>query len=343
MSKPTSASHSLLRVSTLHGLPEVLRELGQNPSQVIADLGLDPELFDQRDNRISLRARGKLLNHCATVSKCPYFGLLVGQRDGLETLGIVGLMAKHSPDVGTALRRLVQHFHLHAHGVEIGLAVDGGRALFTYAIVERAIAGVDQAGDGAVAVQLNIMEELCGPDFKPISAWFVRQPPENLEPYKDVFRSLLRFDSPTYGLEFSSSWLSRRLPPIDGEIAKLITARVKELERKEGYGFPDAVRRVIQSSLAFNHAKASDLASMFGVHVRTYHRQLRSEGTSHQELLDQTRMETAFKLLEYTSRDVADIAELLGYSEPRSFIRAFTRWTAMTPARWRRKQLSVGS
>jgi hypothetical protein len=97
----SSSSHALLRIATAHGLPEVLQELGKDPSKVIAELGLDPELFEQPDNRITLRARGKLLKHCATVCRCQHFGLLVGQRDGLATLGIVGLMARYAPDVGT--------------------------------------------------------------------------------------------------------------------------------------------------------------------------------------------------------------------------------------------------
>jgi AraC-like DNA-binding protein len=54
-------------------------------------------------------------------------------------------------------------------------------------------------------------------------------------------------------------------------------------------------------------------------------------------LLDQTRTTLARSLLEYSSKDIAEISELLGYSEPRSFIRAFKRWFGMTPARWRRK------
>ena len=83
-------------------------------------------------------------------------------------------MARNAPDVGTALHRLIRFFHLQAQGVEIGVAADGGRALFSYAISEEGIPGIDQTGDGAVAAQLNIMRELCGPDFKALAAWFVR-------------------------------------------------------------------------------------------------------------------------------------------------------------------------
>ena len=158
MSASTSNFPSVLRISTVHGLPDVLRDLGKKPSQVIDDLGFEPTLFDHPDNRITLAERGRLLACCAKASGCPHFGLLVGKRDGLEQLGIVGLLARHAPDVGTALRRLIRHFHLQAQGVEIGLAVDGGRALFSYAIADEGIAGIDQAGDGAVAAQLRAVQ-----------------------------------------------------------------------------------------------------------------------------------------------------------------------------------------
>lgn len=338
MSGLTSTPPSVLRTSTIHGLPEVLRELGQNPSQVIDDSGFDPTLFDNPDNRITLVERGRLVERCAKAAGCPHFGLLVGQRDGLDQLGIVGLLARHAPDVGTALRRLIRHFHLQAQGVEIGLTVDGGRAVFSYAIADEGIAGIDQVGDGAVAAQLNIMRELCGPDFKALSAWFVRPPPTIQEPYRTFFQVRLRFDAPIHGLEFSSTWLTRRLPSTDEALAQLITEKISALENQKPEDLSENVRGLMQTGLAFNHVDARHIASMLGMHVRTYHRRLRVNGTSHRELLDETRMALACRLLGYSSKDIAEISELLGYAEARSFIRAFKRLTGTTPARWRRHQ-----
>ena len=294
-------------------------------------------LFDHADNRITLAERGRLLECCAKASGCPHFGLLVGQRDGLEQLGIVGLLARHAPDVGTALQRLIRHFHLQAQGVEIGLAIDGGRALFSYAISDEGVAGIDQAGDGAVAAQLNIMRELCGPDFKALAAWFVRTPPKTLEPYRNIFQVRLRFEAPVYGLEFSSSWLTRHLPATDGALSHLIAEKISALENQKAENLSETVRRLMQTALAFNRVDAQHIASMLGMHVRTYHRRLRNNGTSHRELLDQTRMALACRLLEYSSKDIAEISELLGYAEARSFIRAFKRWAGTTPARWRKE------
>lgn len=333
----SASPKSALRISTVHGLPDVLRDLGQDTSKILDDLGFEQKLFDHADNRITLAERGRLLECCAKVSGCPHFGLLVGQKDGLEQLGIVGLLARHAPDVGTALQRLIRHFHLHAQGVEIGLAIDGGRALFSYAISDDGVEGIDQAGDGAVAAQLNIMRELCGSDFKAFAAWFVRSPPNILEPYNNFFKVRLRFDAPIYGLEFSSSWLTRRLPRTDEALAHLIAEKISALENQKGEDLSENVRRLMQTALAFKHVDAQHIASMLGMHVRTYHRQLQVKGTSHRKLLDQTRMALACRLLEYSSKDIAEISELLGYAEARSFIRAFKRWADTTPARWRKE------
>ena len=159
-----------------------------------------------------------------------------------------------------------------------------------------------------------------------------------LKPYTDFFHMMLKFVAPIYGVEFSSSWLTRRLPSMEAALGDLVNEKIRALELQETENLADNVRTLMQTSLAFNHANAQHIASMLGMHVRTYHRRLRREGTSHRELLDQTRMALTFRLLQYSSKDIAEISDLLGYAEPRSFIRAFKRWTDTTPARWRRNQ-----
>jgi len=159
-----------------------------------------------------------------------------------------------------------------------------------------------------------------------------------LEPYRDFLQVRLHFDAPIHGLEFSSSWLTRRLPSKDEALAQLIAEKISTLETKEPEDLSERVKHLMQTAVAFDHVDANHIASMLGMHVRTYHRRLRIEGISHRELLDQTRMALAFRLLKNSSKDIAEISELLGYAESRSFIRAFQRWTQTTPARWRRNQ-----
>lgn len=334
---PLAGTRSVLRIGATRGVPSVLQELGEDSSKLICEAGLNPKIFENPDNRMSLHARGALLAHCAAVTGCPHFGLLTGQKAGLASLGLVGLLAKHSPDVVTALRLLSRDFHLHAGGVAVDIAVEEGRATFSYAICEPGAPGVEQTGDGALAAMLNIMHELCGPDFKLTEVWIARQRPENDAPYRAFFKAFLQFDAKINALVFSSTWLDRRLPETEPEVTRLLQDKVKELERQHPQGFPEQVQSVMRTALSFDHVRADRLAAMFSLHVRTYHRRLSDHGTSHQELLDQTRFAVARQLLEGSTRTVAAISELLDYAEPRSFNRAFQRWSGMTAARWRKE------
>ncbi|MFZ6843579.1 helix-turn-helix transcriptional regulator [Undibacterium sp. RuTC16W] len=79
---------------------------------------------------------------------------------------------------------------------------------------------------------------------------------------------------------------------------------------------------------------AQDIAFALGLSPRSLHRLLVREGTSYQHVTEMVRMERAKRLL-ITTLSMEDIAEKLGYSDARSFRRAFQRWTSLTPSEFR--------
>ena len=76
------------------------------------------------------------------------------------------------------------------------------------------------------------------------------------------------------------------------------------------------------------------IASSLCLTAQTLRRQLQDEGTSYQDLLDDLRRDMAIDLLYMQELSVAEVAERLGFSEPRSFSRAFKTWTGLTPSRY---------
>ena len=326
---------STVRMGTAWAIPEILRSLGANPEEVLAELGLGLELFDDPDKRISFAAHNHIVAHCATRTGCRHFGLLVGQQDGLRTLGLIGLLVKYSPDVGTALRNLVRYMHLHVRGAGIGLDVTGGSAMLAYAIHEPGVDAVDQVCDGAVAALHNIMRELCGPDWRPTEAWFAHRRPDDVGPFRRFFRVPLHFDAERFGLLFSAAYLNRRLPKSDDDLRRLLQSEIDALEARHGDDFPDQVRRVLRAALVTGHATADQVALLFSMHSRTLNRRLNAFGTGFQKLLDESRFEIARQMLEDSSMEVGRIAELLDYAAPGAFTRAFRRWSGTTPEQWR--------
>jgi AraC-like DNA-binding protein len=316
-------------------IPEVLRALGVNPAEVLAEAGLERSLFDDGDNTISYAARGHLFGLCVARTGCGHFGLLVGQRGGLSSLGLVGFLVQQSQTVGTALRNLVRYSHLHVRGAATNLAVRDGSAILGYAAYQARIEAADQVGDGAMAMGLNIMRELCGPEWKPTEVLFAHREPEDVRPFRQFFRAPLRFDAGQYALVFSDSWLNRRPPRIDPELRHLLQKQVDELDARYREDFPEQLRRVLRSALPTGHATESQIAALFALHPRTLHRRLSSFGTSFRDLVAESRYEYARQMLRDSRMSMGQIAEMLGYSEPSAFTRAFRRWSGTSPGRWR--------
>jgi AraC-like DNA-binding protein len=77
------------------------------------------------------------------------------------------------------------------------------------------------------------------------------------------------------------------------------------------------------------------MAEIVGVHPRTLQRLLQRESLSYRQLVDEVRAERATVLLRDSDAPVTEIAFDLGYTDVSHFIRAFRRWTGVSPSRYR--------
>lgn len=316
-------------------IPELIRDLGADPEAVLSEVGIDPAVFRDGEQRMPLAVRNHIIKHCAERTGCPHFGLLVGERAGLHTFGLLGLLMKHAPDVKSALQILIRHLRVHILGASVTLVRDGDHAMLVWRMHEPGVEAVDHVGDGTVAALHVAMRELCGPDWRPTEARFAHRMPADVGPYRQFFRIALRFDAEDYALVFPARYLGRRLPAVDADVRRMLEAQIDQIERRHPDDFAEQVRSVVRSALMAGRAKSDHVAALFGMHVRTLNRRLGDCGVGFQQLVDECRFEVARQLLEDSDKSAIEIAELLGYAAPGAFTRAFQRWSGATPSSWR--------
>lgn len=324
-----------LRVGGAQEILVVLKDFGIDSDEVLNEAGIHPALFDDPGNLITYAARDRLFKKCVARTECQHFGLLVGQRMNLQSLGLVGFLMKTSLSAGAALDSLVNYLRLHSQGAATTLTVDGDMVILAYDVIEPGLQAIDQTGDGAVAMMLNVMRSLCGPAFKSTEASFAHRSPEDIEPYRKLFRCPIYFDAQRYSLVFAREWLDVRPPAADSEVQQLLRKQIDALMTEHSLEFPEQVRNVLRSALMTGHASEEQIASLFSMRAHTFSRRLQASGSSFHELVDECRCEIAQQMLRNTSLNVAQISTYLGYSRSSTFIRAFRRWTDSTPAKWR--------
>jgi AraC-like DNA-binding protein len=334
-------SAGIIRIGVAREIVPLLRGFGLDPDQVIRQAGLDPKLFDNEDNLIPYAALGHLLACCVACTHCPHFGLLVGQRGSLSSIGPVGGLMQHSPTVGEALSALVAHFHLHDGGAAPTLTMADDVAMLGYSIHQPGVESPDQISDGALAVAMNIMRALCGPDWVPDEVLLPRDPPADQRPYRCVFQAPVRFDEETGALVFPTRWLAHRIAGADPTFRRMFEAHVRELEAGMEDDWKEKLRRMLRTEIPANRCSAALAAGRLAVHPRTLSRRLHADGTGFRDLVDETRFELARQLLARTRIPLSQIAAALGYSEASAFTRAFRRWSGQTPTAWRATETSI--
>jgi AraC-like DNA-binding protein len=330
-----SANEATLRVASFSHIPEVLRSLGADPADVCAAAGFDATLFNDPDSLTTYRAASHLFRVCTEQTRCPHFGLLNGQKNGLHTLGFVGLLVKYSPDVRTALRTLVRYVHLHIRGAVASLEDDDKVATFGYEIYALGAEATDQIADSALCTMFNTVVALCGRHFKPIEVRFEHRRPADLAPFHRFYQAPLRFGMNENALVFAASWLNRPLPAVEPELGRLLRERMEALEAQYQDDFPDQVRSILRTALLADHGSADQVAKLLCMHSRTLHRRLAASGTNFRTVVDECRYEIARQMLEDSDCDVGQIAYMLDYADTSAFARAFRRWSGTPPSRWR--------
>lgn len=73
-----------------------------------------------------------------------------------------------------------------------------------------------------------------------------------------------------------------------------------------------------------------------GLHARTLQRRLQDEGLQFSEVRERARHAIAAAWLADPRQNLETIAERLGFSDRRSFTRAFTRWSGQSPSMYRK-------
>ena len=325
-----------MRVGAIIAVPSLLAERGLDPVRVFAAVGLDPCLLDDPENRISFRDLGRLLAACADATGCPHFGLMAVERYGPDSLGAVGNQMRNSPTVGEALRNVQLHLHLNDRGAVLFLLrLDPERVALCYTIFWHDTHVTSLIYDAALAVAHKALCELCGPGWKPLTVQFAHRRPAATLPYKRFFGVRPEFDAERCAIVFASSWLDHPIAGTDPALRDKLERAVHQLEVSEPDSLAAQVRRALYPMVLSGTATIGDTARLFSLHERTIRRRLEADGTTFQQLLNEARFEVAQQLLRETRLPAAEIATILGYSNPGGFSRAFRGWSGSSPRRWR--------
>lgn len=260
-------------------------------------------------------------------------GLVMAQAISPEVFSPPRFAAYCSPNLTVAAERLAHYkpligpLQIEVHDTMGGLEVTYG--------AEPGITLPSEFIGLELVFLVNLARRASQRSIRPIAVEMV-QPPTS-ENYTKFFDRSVRkgpFNRVVFNREDAKAPFLSANPALFAAFETDLQARLDQLER--GASMKDRVRAVLMEGLPSGQGDTATVAKRLGVSARGLQRKLAAEKTSFQSELRALRRRLAETYLTDTDLSSPEIAFLLGYADPNSFIRAFHIWTGTTPEAHRR-------
>jgi AraC-like DNA-binding protein len=324
----------MMRIAGLDGYRELVCELGAEPEKLIRDAELEEKWFDLPDHLIPAWKACKLLEISAEALSCPDFGLRLAQKQNLAILGALGIMLQHSETLEQALQDLKRFLHVHSQAGNVELSFNGNLLSITYTPLVSYQDSAKQLIDLSLAVGFSLLSGLSNNRLPVISAYFSYQAPKDKKQYEQYFNCPVIFSSSENGVTISRHVLENSLSQNKSDIRDFFSNYLIGQESASYSSIEESARTLISQLLPLGKCKLEIVSSALSLDKRTFQRRLKENSTSFQELIESERQNIAIKYMKNSDIDLAQISDLLGYSEPSVFSRSFKKWFGLSPAKY---------
>ncbi|RUT76911.1 AraC family transcriptional regulator [Marinobacter sp. NP-6] len=328
---------NLVRSGALSGFKSLVSKYGANPVQLILDSGLSDAQFRSPDTYISYPKMALLLEEAALACRAPLFGLILAEQNSPGVLGDLPATVSREPTVGQALAELSRHIYLVARGVHITQIATGDTVRLQLRFDFKSPMGSQQLLQLSVAHLANIAAQLMGVDRFSLVLHLQQDFPDSPRSQSCRFSRRTAFSSDFDGVLVSAASLKRKPVFDEAIIQRHLHERLRSLQEKYPDSLPSQVRACIAQLLSSGECSIQTVASNIDMHPRMLQLKLKSQGTSYQSLLKETRSAIAEESLMRGSMAITDLALNLGFADIAVFSRSFKSWTGYSPRSWRKK------
>lgn len=326
-------------------MAEFAAEHGATAERVLAGTGLAPAILRDPDAQIPAETELTVVrNLVRELAHVPALGVEVGRRYRISTFGIFGYACVTSPTLREAISLALRYYRL-GFAFCTPIVESRPREVVTWIHHDTVPADVQQfLVERDIVAMHRVMSDLLGARVDLTRAEFGYPATDQAARLESLFGVRPRFERAHTMFGIDPDLLTQPLPQANQPTWAVCVAQCRELlhRRSARTGIAAEVRdRLLPGSGTTGFAAPltfDAVARELNLSQRTLRRHLEAAGTSYRALLDEVRQALAEEMLTATPLSVDDIAIRLGYAEATPFIHAFKRWTATTPAAYRRTQ-----
>ena len=324
-------------IACLHGIRQ--RKLSEKRLMEMA--GINPQRLRGRQQRVHTDQVAKLFKAVQQVLNDEFMGF-TRQPCKVGIFATMSELVSRCNTLGELLSKAIHFYSLVSEDIQMRLETRDNQAIFEFTMTDPALD------------PLHFMTEFWLVIWHRFPSWYIGQPirlqethfafpqPSHLEELSIMFPSRLQFNCDVNRLVFDQDYLDKPLVRSGQELDQYLQNAPADIMTIPGSDtvLEAQIERLIHQRdpdrLMFGSIQ--ELASELGISAQTLHRRLKQNATSYQKIKDNLRRTLAIHKLVQEKLPIEQVSEAVGFSESRSFTRAFKHWTGLTPRQYRKQQ-----
>lgn len=269
---------------------------------------------------------------------------------GIENLGVLGMAMRHSATAVAALQVCLNFPQLTWGHSRLIVKRESDVTLFTFTMQRPQIRDASEADIDALVeyclaldliTSLRNIQDIANAEAALLYITFPFPQPADWHLVQETLPCAVEFSRAEACLAFSGGFDNTPLPKANPLVYRSYVSIAEKLALMlaEEISLTERVTRWLWAYTP--PLKRGEVASQLAMSERSLTRQLGHEGTSYAALLASVQAERAMNYLRNPSLSVSEVGYRLGYTEPATFTRAFTKWTGSSPLKWRRHHICI--
>ena len=271
------------------------------------------------------------------------FGMYLGDQNIVSYLGLLGYLIQNCPTLRDVILVLQKHQERVSGWTSYDPEFSKKEAVINYKIHpiwQNISPGTARhAIEMAMTGTLSGLKMLAGKKVIPIKAELSYDRKISLDKYIKVYQCPVSFNKEENRFYFSPEQLELPVLSHDKSLYSLFGKLLEEKENSmhdQSESFPKTITKVIMRDFKGQIPSLDVAAFHMNLSSRSFQRKLQAEGVTYRMVTADLKKELATNLLKNSDHKINTIAEVLGYTEPSAFRKAFKSWTNATPVQLKR-------
>lgn len=324
-------------ISCMHGLRA--RQLPQQ--QALEHAGINPAVIENNSQRVHTDQVARLFKAVQETLDDEFMGFTQNNCK----VGLFATMAElvsHCSTLGELLEKAVHFYNLVSNDIPMRLSRSRGSAILSFTMTKPELDPEHFMTEFWLVIWHRFPSWYIGKPIRLQQTHFTFGAPQHRSELQIMFPAELQFNSSANRLVFDAQYLDKPLIRSTQELETFVQNAPADVMTIPGSDttLEAQIERIISQrhpvDLVF--VPIHQMAAELGISSQTLHRRLKDSATSYQKIKDNLRREVAIQKLVNERLSVEAVAEIVGFTESRSFTRAFKHWTGLTPREYCKRE-----